>query len=546
MDSNPRADAASSTRDSEANMQALSRAQEESFIRLFWEGYHCVMPVVDEVDFQKHYASLWDTSEPSRKQSPLVDIIMALCLQYGHSFIPRDMRNASHSDASSGDAGVAGRWYYRRSQSLLTADLESPTLTTVQCYIFTSVYLCCASFQNMSHIILAQAIRSAQILGLHLEPPSDLPYGERELRKRVWWILWVLDAKMCSKLGRPFLVDRSQVTVTQSSDGLEAATYNGATLGSFSPSVTWLTYSLHLQTLYLAVVDIYDALFIKCGQVMSETGLTSLYTSPQALETCAKLLATKMPALRGWMSSVPEDLKNPRRNGGNPYSTDRSALEIDPLAPTWLQRQRVSLELLYHSKIVNLTRPFITFPPHSGYAPTVERHATTCVDHAISFTLIMHQVVTETDLMSGWSEFFSWQWNAAITLVGFILANAIHPATARARQALEKAIQTFNFFGSNFAVSADAAGISGDLMKKADILAGRLSSGITPETDVATSLSAETGGSGDGVSSMDQGQGGTNDFTQFMDWALSVDSFNNFQTFFDSSNPPDPWAFTQP
>lgn len=33
------------------------------------------------------------------------------------------------------------------------------------------------------------------------------------------------------------------------------------------------------------------------------------------------------------------------------------------------------------------------------YTPTAERHAAACVGHAIAYVLIMHQALTETDLM---------------------------------------------------------------------------------------------------------------------------------------------------
>ncbi|KAH6988534.1 fungal-specific transcription factor domain-containing protein [Ilyonectria destructans] len=521
----------------------MTRPQEESLLRLFWEGYHCILPIIDEVEFRKHYASLWEPSRLCRKQCPLVDIILALCLQYGYAYIPHATTNPSGGEASLEDATIAGRWYYRRSQSLLMADLESPSTTTVQSYLFASVYLCCASFQNMSHIITAQAIRTAQVLGLHVEPPADMPSGEKELRKRIWWMLWTLDAKISSKLGRPFLIDGSQVTVTMLSDDMETASYNGATLGSYGPNVTWLSYAIHHQQLFLTMINVHDALWTRFGQVISQNGLSCLYTDPDAVEVCAKLLATRIPAMKAWVDTVPVELKMQRRGGGEPYSTGCLAVEIEALAPTWLQRQRVCLELSYHNVLINLTRPFITFYSHPGtYTPVAERHATTCVDHAVSFTLIMHQVVTESDLMSGWSEYFSMQWNAAITLVGFVLAYPIHPATLKARQALDKAVAVFDIFGANFAVSADAAAITRDLMAKADILAGRLSSGITSTTggnDVAqaTTVLDSINGTGDGLAWLDPSQ--QDGFGQFMDWALSVDSFNSFERFFNPGNPAD-------
>ena len=527
----------------------MTRIQEESLLRLFWEGYYCLLPIIDEVEFRKYYASLWDPSRTRRKQSPLVDIILALCLQYGYIYIPRVATATSGNDTSYDDASVAGRWYYRRAQSLLTADMESPTLTTIQCYIFITSYLCCASFQNMCHIVTAQAVRAAHVLGLHLEPPASMIHGERELRKRVWWALWAMDTRVSHKMGRPFLIDRSTVTVSPPSDDLEAASYNGATLGSYGPDVTWLTYSLQSQKLILNLGEVHNALFNKCGEMACKSNATCLYADPQALEDCAKVLSAKLLAMKVWTNNVPMGMKTQRRNGGAPLSTDGSMLDIEELAPTWLQRQRVCLELMYHSWMINLTRPFITFYSHPGtYTPMTERHASTCIDHAVAYTLIMHQLMTESDLMGGWSEYFSFQWNAAITTVGFILANPIHPATIKARQALDKAIAAFDIFGKDFGVAADAAAIMRDLVAKADLLSGRLGSGITSPATVANDTIAESNvdsmdACGEGLSWLDPSQ--QNDpehFNQFMEWALSVDAFNDFDKFFDADNSADPWS----
>jgi hypothetical protein len=553
---------------------SMSRTQEEYWMSLFWEGYHCFMPVVDETELRRHYASLWEPGKPYRRPSPLVDIILALCLQYGYTFIPRDASKSSDRDASFDDATIAGRWYYRRSQALLTADLESPSITTVQCYIFTTTYLCCASFQNMCHVVNTQCVRMAQILGLHLEPPADLPRGERELRKRIWWAIWFLDSKISSKLGRPFAVDPRQTTVSWPSDDMETATYNGALLGSHGPSVTWLTYFLQMNRLNHTMADIHDALYNKFGEIMASKGLTSPYKDPRVLETCAEFLAVRIQAMRAWVDQVPQGLKTRRRGGGEPFSNDRSALEVESMAPTWIQRQRACLELIYYAVMTNLTRPFITFYSNSStYTPIAERHAASCVSYAISHTHIMHQLVTETDLMGGWSEFFLWQWNAAITIAGFIMAYPIHPSTPGARRALDKAIAVFDKFGADFAVSASAAAIARDLVAKADLLTGRLRNEITsgpasvtagsPATNAPTpnatgnvSLGVAGPGMGDG-SGMDAGgmdslawldpsqQNDPTYFSEFMDWAVSVDSFNSFERFFDANNPVDPWAFAQ-
>ena len=128
-------------------------------------------------------------------------------MQYGVASVPRS--NAATEpklDVDSSDTTIAGRWLYQRSQTLLACELENPSNTTLQCYIFSIYYLCSASFQNMAYSTLALAVRTAHILGLHLEPSADMPRNQRELRKRLWWTLYTLESKTYISLdghGRP-------------------------------------------------------------------------------------------------------------------------------------------------------------------------------------------------------------------------------------------------------------------------------------------------------------------------------------------------------
>lgn len=162
------------------------------------------MQIIDEVEFKEHYKSLWVAPGKSRKPSALVDIVLALCMQYGVAFVPRsDTTQQTQADVGTNDATIAGRWLYRRSQTLLSTELESPSLMTLQCHILAVYYLCNASFQKMAHSTLAVAVRTAQILGLHLEPPESLPRKSKELRRRLWWTLFTVESKTCMKLGRP-------------------------------------------------------------------------------------------------------------------------------------------------------------------------------------------------------------------------------------------------------------------------------------------------------------------------------------------------------
>ncbi|KAI9745044.1 MAG: hypothetical protein M1818_001322 [Claussenomyces sp. TS43310] len=546
--------------DSSMTGDYLTGTQEEYFLGLFWQSYHCILQILDEVDFREHYKSLWATSGTCRKPSALVDIVLAICMQYGVAFIPRGDTNADpKADVDSNDATIAGRWFYRRCQALLTWELESPSITTLQCHIFSVIYLCNASFQNMAHSTLALAVRTAHILGLHLEPPEDMPRSQKELRKRLWWTLYAVESKTCMKLGRPWSTQISQVNCSLPADDHELVLLSGSNFASSGENVTWLTYNLQNTRLVLASRAIYVAFFDKCTDVLGANNGKSLYHDPPSLEICAEFLLSSMKCLQMWLHSVPDALKTKRKNAGEPFSTDRSALEVELFAPLWLQRQRLLLELLYHNLAMNLYRPFICFSPASSSStPLAEGHAVSCVNHAIAITHIMHQMLTETDILSGWHEAFQWQWNATLSMIGFILAYPVTPSTPSARKAINSAIGVFENFGNNFAIAASAANVTRDLTAKADFLIDRFRTSLTSPTPPFNVDSLQPYDSPNPNNSHVDNMGivseleddssavGQNALAGAMGLAFTVDSFNSFEPFYTgSSSMSDTWTFTQ-
>jgi hypothetical protein len=65
------------------------------------------------------------------------------------------------------------------------------------------MYLQNISNLNAAHSVVDLAARAAYTIGFHLEPPEDIPRHQQELRRVVWWGLYVLDTKLSIKLGRP-------------------------------------------------------------------------------------------------------------------------------------------------------------------------------------------------------------------------------------------------------------------------------------------------------------------------------------------------------
>ncbi|KAL4735918.1 fungal-specific transcription factor domain protein [Aspergillus similis] len=509
----------------------LDAIQEDFFLDMFWHSYHSTYQILDEAEFREHYKSLWTDSATTRAPSALVDIVLALCMQFGVAITPD---NRPDVDGSIQDASVAGRWYYRRSQTLLMSELETPSISTVQCHIFSAVYLCNASFQNMAHTTLALAVRTAQILGLHLDPHADLPRPQRELRRRIWWTLYTVETKTCMKLGRPPSVSEATGTCQLPADDHELARQSLSNIVAHGDKVTWFTYCRLVTTLVLAAQTIHSRYWDKCAELLAANEARSLYTDAHSLEQAAEFLTLQMGVITEWLET--------RR--GEPFSTDGSELDPERYAPSWLQRQPLLLELLYHNLVMNIYRSFISFPSPSYPSPNgvVQKHAVSCVKHATTITHILCEMLATIDFLKGWYEAYQWQWNATFSLMGFVLAYPTHPESVGARAALDTAITVFEVFGNHFAVAKRAADVTQRLAAKGDILSGRLGMDPLPIEmgDILGLAVNNAGGRPDGSPTMFQST-----LASAMGLAYDVESFYSFEPLFGgSANMADAWSFS--
>jgi len=394
-------------------------------------------------------------------------------MQYATALLPPDVRNAVVNAEEKGkDAATAGRSFYRRCHVLLAADSETPSLMTLQCYVLSAIYLFNAGSPNTAQGMLALACRTGMILGLHREPLDDLDDGQKDLHRRLWWTIYALDIKSAVEYGRAIAIQFSQVACSLPKDSLKTGRVPFRD-SAVSPSC--FTSNLQFIKLILAWRSIYITFWRKCAELLGPSHQNSLYGEPQSLEACAGFLSSKMEYLQVWLREVPEALKAKRREGGTTFSTDGTALDIRPMVPFLQQRQQIFLELHFHSAAMSLFRPFIDFSDsHSLQAncktPLSEANAIACANHSMTITSIIHQMLTETDLVGGWLETFAWHSNAFLSLVGYVLAYPTGPPATEVRRAIRKAITTFDLLSSSLAMAASSARVARDLAAKADVL----------------------------------------------------------------------------
>ncbi|KAI1154390.1 fungal-specific transcription factor domain-containing protein [Nemania diffusa] len=482
----PSNDDCSGSSDPMKNKGRLTATQEEYFLGLFWQSYHTSLAIFDETEFKQYYKSLWVESREERKPSALVDIVIAICMQYGMAR-NQGQTGTGHlscsEDIDANDASIAGLWQYHQCQRLLSCEMESPTLSTLQCTILEVIWLSCASFQNMACNTLALAANMAHMLGLHLPAPHGMPRREMEMRKRLWWSIYVLDTKISMNLGRPFILHQFDIKCSLPSDEHEVAALSGSSFSTLSSQVTWLSWTIHHIRLVAVARSIYTAFYGSYTDLSDDE-------NPQVREISATFLVEQMKSLDSWAKDLPDALKTRRKSDGSSLSTDRRPLDMEQFAPSWVQHQRLTLELLYHTLCVTLWRPYVLYElvyasATSEYGSTIaESCANNCANHAITLTHIMHQVLTTTDILAGWYEAFHWQWNCAITLVGFALTRVGEPLGREARNAIVTAIEVLEIFGKSFAAGVSAANVMRKLRATVDHVTTLFEKGRAAETEV--------------------------------------------------------------
>lgn len=508
----------------------LMKMQQDYLLDLFWSRQHTFYPLIDQSEFLRHYESLWSESSMGvafRKPSPIVDIVLALCIQFGAALIPSNDDTTGQANPSAvEDTLLAGRMYFQRCHAMLHEEAATTSITAVQCHTYSVLYLLNAGLTNSAHALLATAVQTAHTLGLHHDPPSHLHLSEphRELRRRLWWSLYILDSTTSMTLGRPSLTHLASATCRLPNDSLHLAQPLGPTYAlppahADNDDITWL--SLHTQTLLLvhavrtihaAFLDQQSSSAILSPRTRTRTHSAKSFTtdaSASAREKSARFMADCCAKkLSAWARNVPRGLRLRRRDGGPSFSTD-SPLDLDldldasssSGTPTWLQRQRLVLELRYHHHAMALHRAFIILGDDSSSAPMSAALAQTALDHAAAITHILHHALVEApaELLAGVHCVVRYLYGAAVTAVAYACAHPAgssgsgsgsggsHPSTT-ARDTIATAAEVLDRFGATFAPARAAAGVVRELGGRVDEVVLLLSSAVSSNRQTPSAM----------------------------------------------------------
>ncbi|TRX91495.1 hypothetical protein FHL15_007719 [Xylaria flabelliformis] len=417
----------------------LSKSQALQLLDMYWQRWHALTPILSRSHIEALYPTLWSPDGVEQRGASLTDGILALSLLRLHSAGLHRRLLGLHSEH--GDCSLA---YFRRcyaSTSQFDA-FAQPSLKHVRCYILMALYMLDVGEYQGAYNMIGLAMRAAHTLNLHHGLPETDP--DAPLAHRIWWTIVHLDFRCARLLGRPIGVQLGDINCAL--PALDEFTYH-----SQSIRLTWNA---------LAVID-------ACSRHSPRTG-TDRFAD---VESRAALLSTKLTQLREWrekelrpMIRRPLHVEHRRTPDWIHAVTDTSPSQL---------LHEVLLELQYYEEIIGLHRAFICFPSGSlvpQRSPQADAHATTALNHAMATIDLVHRVMSATDMLYGCSEVYQWQWNALLTLVGFLMAYPLCDYAPNARRHVQLAHDIFNAADDRNTVAAKAATLTHSLCLKVDSL----------------------------------------------------------------------------
>ncbi|KAJ5765254.1 hypothetical protein N7520_004813 [Penicillium odoratum] len=192
------------------------KEQWDASLRIFCNEVYIMYPFLDLRSLWDHYAGLWNgwLSVPcnptlnvtiEQDRSPLVTQVF-VCLAIGQC-------TASPRNTSEDGRYSAGWSLYRAALEFLGdvfASFEEyeDQLLILQIFALMVIYLFRLDMIGKAEKFLAIAISHAHHLGIHKieNATSGINSCSKEMSRRVWWSLYVLDRRLAIESGRPFLI----------------------------------------------------------------------------------------------------------------------------------------------------------------------------------------------------------------------------------------------------------------------------------------------------------------------------------------------------
>ncbi|KAF8640070.1 hypothetical protein AX17_001311 [Amanita inopinata Kibby_2008] len=184
----------------------------DKLVDAYFARFHFLMPVIDKPSFLEQYTQIMDNKDNLRlvrSQAAFLSLLFAVFACAAH--LVSDPRLTTNGWTDDGGSGMV---YYERALILQYISHASIQVAHVQCFILMSSFLCSINCLPQAWLLVGQALRTGQDLGLHRSPRRLLVSPiEKETRRKIWWGVYTLDRMLALALGRPLGINDADCDV---------------------------------------------------------------------------------------------------------------------------------------------------------------------------------------------------------------------------------------------------------------------------------------------------------------------------------------------
>ena len=173
----------------------------DNLISSYYASIHLMIPIVHWPTFQQEYEAVYRAGTLQGVPPVWISLLFAV-LAVGVLFSTEPSIPRPHK----------GKEFIEISRKLSDMWNDDFLLDHVRTVVLMGVFLTELNLKSSASTWLAAAVRMSQDIGLHCET-SPWPMIEGEMRRRVWWGIYVWDRQMSLELGRPLLIQDADCDV---------------------------------------------------------------------------------------------------------------------------------------------------------------------------------------------------------------------------------------------------------------------------------------------------------------------------------------------
>ncbi|KAL8365604.1 hypothetical protein RB595_004428 [Gaeumannomyces hyphopodioides] len=179
-----------------------TRATTEQLLKSYYSSVHTMFPVLHWTTFQQCIDDLYRPGGLQAAPASFVACFFAV-LAVGSLYSPEAATHRS----------VLGSELAHAASRAIDAWSNDYTLDHARTQLLMTLFLYEANLKSAAWTWLGTAVRIAQDLGLHSEVGS-WAIVEGEMRRRIWWTVYILDKSISLELGRPSMIDDADCDVS--------------------------------------------------------------------------------------------------------------------------------------------------------------------------------------------------------------------------------------------------------------------------------------------------------------------------------------------